>query len=262
MSINEVGPNAQTLATGQSNTLQVRESDAVQQAASLLDMIRMVACDPRMDVEKFERLLAMQERVVADQRKQAFMAAMSRLQEKLPQMDKYGQAKNSKYAKLEDIDVVIRPLLAAEGFSFSFDEEAHTEKTITFIAILAHRDGYSESRRLTVPIDVAAKNRDGQSIRPAIQDAGSTVSYARRYLIKMHLNIIEKDEDTNGESRKPITEQQALDLQAQVDEVKMDRNRFLVYMKVGAFTDILAKDWKKAQTCIAAKRAEDEGARR
>ena len=105
-------------------------------------------------------------------------------------MEKYGQAKNSKFAKLEDIDVVIRPLLAEEGFSLALDEEAHTDKTVTFVMTMSHREGHSEAKRMTVPIDAAAMNREGRSIRPAIQDAGSTVTYARRYLLKMHLNIV------------------------------------------------------------------------
>src|SRR5262245_2059092 len=125
---------------------------AVPESAALLDVIARIAMDPRADVEKLERLLAMQERVMADTRKTAFMAAMARLHGKLPQIGKHGQAKNSKFAKLEDIDVAVRPLLAEEGFSFSFNEELHTEKSVTFVAVLAHREGHADTKRLTVPI--------------------------------------------------------------------------------------------------------------
>lgn len=234
--------------------LAVQEPSAIQQVPQLLDVISRAVADERMDVEKMSRLLDLQERLLADARKTAFMAAMSRLQAKLPQMDKHGQAKNSKYAKLEDIDRVIRPLLADEGFSFSFDEEAHTEKTATFIAHLSHSDGHRESKRLTVPIDAAARNREGNAIRPAIQDYGSTVSYARRYLIKMHLNLIERDEDTGGENRRPISEEQAKDIHAALDEVKADKKRFLEYMEVERVEDILLRDLKKALNAIDVKR--------
>jgi hypothetical protein len=221
---------------------------------NLLSVIARAVADPRMDVEKMSKLLDMHERIMADQRKISFMAAMSRLQEKLPQIEKYGKGKNNKYAKLEDIDVVIRPMLAAEGFSLSFDEETHSASLVTFIARISHRDGHSEVKRLTVPVDAAASNRDGKSIRPAIQDAGSTVSYARRYLIKMLLNIIEKDEDTDGEPLEPITADQAKDLEAMIDEVKADKKRFLTFMGVDDCTLILRRDHEKAVNALEVKR--------
>lgn len=224
------------------------------QPGNMLETIAAAVADPRMDVAKMERLLAMHREIVADQRKTEFMAAKARLQAKLPQIDKYGKGKNSKYAKLEDIDAIIRPLLAEEGFSFDFDEESHTEKTVTFIATLSHAEGHSEVKRLTVPIDAAAKNQQGNSVRPPIQDAGSTVSYARRYLIKMHLNIVEKDEDTDGESRKPITDEQAKDIEAILQELKMDRKRFLFFMGVGDVKEILACDMKKATNAFDVQR--------
>lgn len=229
----------------------VRQEAALDRPTDLLQIILQVVQDPRMDVEKMERLLAMQERVMADQRKTAFMAAMARLQERLPQIDKHGQAKNSKFAKLEDIDVIIRPMLAEEGFSFSFDEESHEEKTVTFVATLSHRDGHAESKRLTVPIDAAAKNREGMSIRPAIQDAGSTVSYARRYLIKMMLNIIEKNEDTDGEDRKTISAEQVLDIETALQDTKSDKAKFLrLIAGVERLEDIPVRDMKRIMNAL------------
>lgn len=227
---------------------------------SLMEIIDKLASSPgALDkIEVMERLLAMQERVMAEQRKQAFMAAEARLHAAMPPMDKLGKAKNSKFAKLEDIDVVIRPLLAEEGFSFSFDEESHTDKTATFIAKLSHRDGHSEVKRLTVPIDVASKNAQGVSIRPAIQDYGSMVSYARRYLIKMHLNIIEKDEDTNGEKNEKIGKDEARDLSTAINDHGLELPRFLVFMKVGSIEEILAADSKKAWNAVEAKKLDNE----
>jgi hypothetical protein len=210
-----------------------------------------------LDIEKLRGLFELQKDFMRMQAEQAFHAAMARLQAKLPQINKAGQGKNSKFAKLEDIDVVIRPLLAEEEFSFSFDEESHTDKTVTFAGTISHAMGHSQTKQLTVPIDTAAANREGKSIRPAIQDAGSTVSYARRYLLKMHLNIIERDEDSDGESRKTITEDQAKDLRAAVQEVGMDVPRFLLYMAVGAMEEILAVDYRKAINAIEVKRQDN-----
>jgi ERF superfamily len=228
---------------------------AVPDPTDLLSVIARIAMDPRADVEKLERLLAMQERVMADQRKIAYKAAMNRLQSRLPQIDKYGRGKNSKFAKLEDIDTIVRPLLAEEGFSVDMDEESRTNTTVTFVMTISHREGHEVPKHLTLTIDAAAKNQAGISVRPPIQDDGSTVSYARRYLLKMHLNLIEKKEDTDGESLKPITADQVLEINTMLVDTKSDKAKFL---KLIAGTDsieaIPARDFRRVMNALEEKR--------
>lgn len=236
--------------------MSANELPAVQenQPRSLIQVIAQAVADPRCDVEKMRALFELQKDIEDRQRAQIAGSAMSRLQAEIPPMTKMGQAKNSKFAKYEDIMVVMRPLLDKYGFSISFDEVAATDKTITFVMDVTHEDGHVISKRLTVPIDVASKNREGVGIRPAIQDSGSTVSYARRFLLKMHFNIVETDEDTNGENRKPLTDDEAKDLEtAAKDAYGPDFNRFLVYMHVGEVKEILKVDLKKAYVAIKAK---------
>lgn len=219
-----------------------------------MQIISRLAENPNLEaVEAIERLMKLHLELEDRSAKASYAAAMARLQARLPQIDKDGQAKNSKFAKLESIDIIIRPMLADEGFSLSIDEEAHTEKTVTFLAIMSHRDGHSESKRLTVPLDVASKNRDGISIRPAIQDAGSTVSYARRYLIKMHLNIIEKDEDTDGHAKATITEDEALDLATLIQDTKSDLARFLNHFRVPNVKSLLKSQHAEALQMLRKK---------
>lgn len=224
------------------------------QPTSLLSIIAQAVADPRMDVEKMRAIFELRKDIEAEESRKLFVAAMTRLQAKLPPMEKYGKAKNSKFAKYEDIMAVAQPLIASEGFSVSFDEVERTDKTVTFAMEFSHNAGHAKTKRLTVHTDLAGTNQQGKGIRPPIQDDGSTVSYARRYLLKMHLNIVEKGEDTDGERREPITEEQARDLNAWLEEVKADRPRFLKYMGVERVEDILQGDYKKAVESIEAKR--------
>ena len=105
--------------------------DHTDQTATIIDTIARAARDSSVDVAKLERLLAIQERLMVDQRRTAYMAALAQLQAELPQIGKAGTitdregAVRNRYAKLEDIDAAIRPLCAAHGFSFSFDSNAH-----------------------------------------------------------------------------------------------------------------------------------------
>jgi hypothetical protein len=225
----------------------------IEKPGDLLAVIANAVADPRMDVDKMQRLLDMHMQITTDQRRVEFDEAMTRLQKKIPQIEKYGQGKNSKFAKYEDIDAICKPLWIEEGFNLAFSEESRTERAVTF-ALKVSRAGHSETFRLTVQTDVAAQNREGRSVRPAIQDDGSTASYARRYLTQLALNIVAKNEDTDGESLKLITEEQARDIESAMQEVKMDKGRFLVFMGVGEVKDILARDLKKAINAIDVKR--------
>jgi hypothetical protein len=222
-------------------------------AESLLDVIARAVSDPRVDVEKMERILVMKERMDADQRKQAFKAAMARLQAKLPQVQKDGRIvvkgqERSRYARIEDIDLAVKPLLAEEGFAFSFNTESKDPNNLLISAELSHRDGYSEMKSLLLPIDKS-------DFRSNVQSIGSTVSYGKRQLIKMHLNLVERGEDDDGQGgSKLISEDQAKDLEAMITEVGADKARFLAYMDAGSVESILARDLPKAIAALEAKR--------
>lgn len=239
-----------------SKDLATRNETAVEQPhpSDLLQVIANAVSNPAIDVEKMERLLAMHERIVERNAKVAFESALSRLQASLPQIDQSGVilAKDritvkSRYAPLEDIDSIVRPLLAAEGFAVSYNTEELPSGKIRLTCKLSHKDGHSETRGLPLPID---KNE----YRSAIQDHGSTISYGRRYLLKLHLNIIEKYEDNDGQANEPISEEQARDLEVMIQDAKADREKFLRFMDVEDIKDIWVKDLPKAVNALESKK--------
>ena len=65
--------------------VKAESTELQREATSILDVIARAAADPTVNVDKLERLLAIQQTVLADQRRTSFMAAMSRLQASLPQ---------------------------------------------------------------------------------------------------------------------------------------------------------------------------------
>ena len=223
------------------------------ESGQLLAVIARAVSDPKMDVEKMERLLALQERVMESQRRIAFAEALARLQAKLPQINKDGRiivkgTERSRYARIEDIDVAIRPLMAEEGFAFSFDSDSADTKVFKLSCKLSHQMGHSETKFLTLPLDAS-------EYRTNVQSIGSTLSYGKRYLIKMHLNLVEAGEDDDGQGgSKPITEDQAKDLGTMLQDVKGDLQGFLKFMGVSKLEAILSKDYQKAISAIEAKR--------
>lgn len=223
------------------------------EAASILDVIARAAKDPTVDVAKLERLLAIQERLLVDQRRTSYMAALARLQARLPQIAKSGTITGregevrNRYAKIEDVDVAIRPLCAEEGFSFSFDSKP-TQGGTEYSCAMHHRDGHSELKTLVLPLDSGAG-------RNAVQSAGSSLSYARRYLLSMHLHLItrEEDDDGTGSSRAPVTAEQAASLKADLAKANGNEARFLNWLASPSFEEIPAANFERARRFIAEK---------
>lgn len=235
----------------------VQESGRMARQTTMLEIIsNLVNAPGKVDVEALHRLLDFQERIEKRDAEREFIHAFNKLQSQLPVIDKNG--KNEKtgksYVLFEDAMRALQPLLTEHGFTVSFDEEEVTQAGIRFVLKLKHTSGHSEFTRRTFPTDTASKNRDGIPIRPAIQDAGSTSSYAKRYLLFQALNLVAADEDTDGESRQKITDQQALDIEAMLTEVKGDKAGFLRYMGVASIAEIPQRDHGKAITSLEAKR--------
>ena len=229
------------------------DSELAREAGSMLDVIARAAADPSVNVDKLERLLAIQQTILVDQRRTAYMAAMARLQEKMPQIAKSGVIHDTKgnvrnkFAKLEDIDVVVRPMLAAEGFSFSYDTRPIPGGNTDYVLTISHREGHSETKSLPLPVD------SGPPGRGKVQDAGSSLSYARRYLLMMALNLVTRDVDNDGQGESDvITPAQVAQLREALAATGRNEARFLLALKVGRFEDLAVYKFQPALTLASA----------
>ncbi len=154
-------------------------------------MFERLAANKDVDVEKFERLMAMQERIIAHQARAAFNAAFSEMQGEIPVVIERAQTNNGTYAPLEDIQDAIRPILQRHGFSISFRTEWPDAKTVKVVGILRHREGHEQTSEFLSGAD-SSGNKNG------IQGLGSAVSYGRRYTTKDLLNITSRGADDDG----------------------------------------------------------------
>lgn len=227
-----------------------RQTEAVAQPqADLMAVIARAASDESVDVEKMERLFALKERMDGQERQRIFADALARIQAAAPRITQHGKTDKAKFAKLEDIDFEMRPLMAQEGFSLSFDTQQLDGKVL-MIGKLSHRAGHSEEKRLVLPVD----NGPG---RNSIQAMGSTVSYGRRYLTKMFFNIIEVGEDNDGNGApKVITQKQADDLNDLITEIGGDaREKILAWARVSRLSDMPAIKFEGAMKALISRRA-------
>src|SRR5262249_6049723 len=133
---------------------------------ALIHMIERVARDPSVNIEKLERLMAMQERIIERNAKAAYSAALAEVQPKLPVIKRNGRIEVRKkdasgdrtgdiqqstpYALWEDINEAIRPVLGEHGFGLSFRIGMAQDGKITVTGILSHREGHSEETTITL----------------------------------------------------------------------------------------------------------------
>jgi hypothetical protein len=182
-------------------TEEQQQPAVISDAAGILAVIERAAMNPQIDVEKMERLLAMQERILERNAKAAFTAALAEMQPLLPTIDQNGAIKNnagtvqSTYAEWEDINDAIRPLLHDHGFALSFKPGMATDGKVTMTGVLRHRDGFEEEATVTLP-------HDSSGSKNSVQAVGSSLSYGKRYAAIALLNITSRaprDRDDDGQ---------------------------------------------------------------
>ena len=155
-----------------------------------VSVIERVATDPTADIGKLEKMLDMQERVMTKQAEQAFAESMASMQSEMPRVFNLAQGHNITYARLEDINDTIRPVLQKHGFCVTFATEQSDLKSVKITAICSHKMGAKQETALVLPLDTSGSKN-------AVQAVGSTVSYGKRYTLCALLNISTGD-DTNG----------------------------------------------------------------
>ncbi len=164
---------------------------APMQPAPVVNMFERLASDPNVDVAKLEKLIEMQERIIAHNARSAFNTAFAEMQGEIPAIVERAKTNNGTYAPLEDIQDAVRPILKRHGFSISFCTEWPDPKTVKVIGILTHREGHERRSEFLSGAD-ASGNKN------AIQGLGSAVSYGRRYTTKDLLNITTRGADDDG----------------------------------------------------------------
>lgn len=167
------------------------EKDIVAAEPEPVSMFERLVRDPSVDVDKLERLMAMHERMLAQQAKAAFYADFAQMQARLPTVQERGRTNNGAYATHEDIVEAVRPVLQEFGFILTFRTTYPDPATVKVVGVLAHRAGHAEETEF-----VAKPDNSGN--KNAIQALGSAQSYGQRYTTRALLNIASREDDDDG----------------------------------------------------------------
>jgi hypothetical protein len=170
------------------------------ETSAIISVIERAALNPAVDIDKMERLLAMQERILARDAEQSFNEALNKAQADLGPVaaDASNPQTKSRYASYVALDRAIRPVYGRHGFSLSFDTgETAAPEHIRVTCYVAHSAGHSRTYHVDMPAD--GKGAKGGDVMTKTHAVGAAMSYGQRYLLKLIFNIaVGEDRDGNG----------------------------------------------------------------
>lgn len=220
------------------------------QTSAMISMIRDVAMAPDADqkVATMRELLAMEK----DMRKEMAERAMNeqlaildipvvKKNGRIPLPSKDGTVRDVLFAKWEDMARVLKPLLREHGMSLRFDTLPRPGEgggTI-LIGFLSHRDGAMRTAQVSLPLDSGPGRNN-------LQAMGSSISYGKRYVAGMLLNIVTENEDDDGEKSENINVEQAAEIDNLVRETGADLKRFLKWIGAAEILAIPSLKYQKA----------------
>lgn len=226
---------------------------AVSESAAIIQVIERAAMNPNVDIDKMERLLQMQERIMERQAKASYMAALAEMQPDLPEIPENGKGHgNIKYALWEDINEMIKPVLGNHGFSLSF-RTGQADGKIIVTGVLSHRDGHSEETTMHLPTDTSGSKN-------AVQAVGSSTSYGKRYTAQALLNLTSRGDDDDGQAAgakadndPTVTEAQTKIIQELIEQARLSSEGFCKRWKIQSVTQVKAKSYNEVIQSLRAR---------
>ena len=176
--------------------------------------ILMRAIELNVDLDAFEKLVNLVEKVQNDKAKRDFYEALSNFQGEVPPIKKlskvdmgYGKPKYN-YAEFGEIVTTIQEPLKKYGLSYYFEignepvivkGEKGEDVIVEYISVtctVAHKGGYEKTTTMSVQKDVGAGKSN-------VQATASTITYLKRYTLLALLGIGTADPDDDAVSTIP-----------------------------------------------------------
>lgn len=185
------------------------------------------------------KMMDLAERWKAARAVEEFAEAMTKCQRDMPIVvkDAKNNHTNSRYARLEEVNKTIKPCYTDHGFSVSFGESPEAPAgMVRILATTRHAAGHSAVSQIDMPLD-GVGSQGGKSSMNVVQARGSTISYAKRYLVCMIFNvtIADEDNDAQGEDDPFLSDKQIEAINTLTSELQElgathDNERFLAFM--------------------------------
>ena len=225
-------------------------------ASPQLKRFRDAAVRPDTNVATFGRLLDFEALVAAREAKQSFDRDFAAMQTELPEIAEKGMLLTnfgreiSTYARWEDINRIIKPILAKRRFSLRFQTGQEGER-VRVTGRLHHIAGHVEETTLWLPVELSG-GKNG------VQGIGSSTSYGKRYTASALLNLISSGEDDDGVAggqEKRISDEQAEQLRQLISAKGASEPKLLALLRANSLETIAASKYRTAVAALTAKGA-------
>ena len=243
MSPKEIAPQEIENMIEESNRKISQHGVVQQQSTAIATTMQMLqsAMERGADIAQCEMIIALQERIEANEAKKAFDYAMSAFRgepitiEKDSQVhfkNKSGGFTSYKHSTLATVVDAAIPAMSKYGLSHRWRPEQGEGGRITVTCIITHALGHREETSLSAsPDETGNKNN--------IQAIGSTINYLERYTFMAATGLAAKDQDNDGNSpgeAKPkwecVTEYQLKELKKLIKESGTDLELFIEWCNV------------------------------
>ncbi|WP_375650069.1 ERF family protein [Bartonella sp. MU70NMGDW] len=216
------------------NLIEIEETHHLAVEQTVMERILNKALDSDVDMDRLERLLKLREQEIERQERQNFVRDLSAVQMAYKNIEQnaINNHTNSKYATLYQYLNAVKEGLATYNFALFARIKNQTATNITIEITLSHPSGNEISTEGTFPIDNAGSKNN-------IQSLGSTLTYARRYLLGMLLNVSSKEDDTDGNPPiKKAFPQQINEIRRLIVQTQAEEEKILAYVDVKKLDDM------------------------
>jgi hypothetical protein len=170
--------------------------------AQTIQMVREAMLNPEVDAEKAKAMadlmISLEDRSLQAEFNRAKNAAV----QEMPVITKDGrivikkqgepERQQGRFARFEDIDRVVRPILQRHNLAITFDIAERQGGGLTVTPILTHANGFTErGGGFPVPAETSGSKNAAQAM-------GSSSSYGKRYAYCACLNIVTEGVDDDG----------------------------------------------------------------
>lgn len=212
-----------------------------------------IAVEKGHDLDKIEKLMELERSWKADRAREAYYIALAEFKKKpiTVTKDKQNVQYNSRYTSIGNLVNTVNAAMAPFGLnaSWAFDQSEGIKVT----CILAHTLGHTESVSLCGPPDESGKKNSLQQIK-------STNTYLRKETFEAVTGVVTSDSDPDDDDGNgavdTITEKQAADLGAMIDEIGANKAAFLKTCKIEKLEQLPVHMYKGAVARLEQKRKE------
>jgi hypothetical protein len=210
-----------------------------------------VAVQQGADIDKLEKLMALQERWEANNARKAFTVAMAKFKENPPRLvkDKEVAFGNTRYkhAELDQVTEKIAAALSSVGISHRFSI-SQADSKITVHCVLTHSLGHHETTSLAGAADTSGNKN-------SIQAIGSAVSYLQRYTLLAATGLATGEGDDDGKGVEPVAvidDKQLGELRDLLAEAGRSESAFAKHLKVQSLEFLPVASFDNAKAILKA----------